>query len=398
MKHNLIILAAALTAVVSSCSGTKEEGLSEMISRSLDRAHSQALYLAKSAEPLEGQLPRTFENGELKTADYRSWICGFFPGTLWQLADRFPEDTALKSYAREFTDRIAPAQYLTDTHDLGFMVFCSAGKAYEVTHEEKYREMVLTAAKSLSTRFSGKTGVIMSWNPSEKWRYPVIIDNMMNLEMLEWAGKESADSSMLNIALSHARTTLKNHFRDDYSCYHVVSYDPETGIAEKKQTHQGYSDDSAWARGQAWALYGFTMMYRETHEEDFLAQAKNVANYIAGNPRLPEDGVPYWDFDDPAAPETPRDASAAAVMAHGFLELSLYDTENAGRWREIATKQLRTLSSPEYLAAPGEEGGFILKHSVGNKNKNSEVDVPLSYADYYYVEALLLLENILKQE
>ncbi len=390
-----ILLAAASLAAFSSCKSDKDE-LTQLIDKTFERACEQSKALAEAALPLEGLLPRTFENGELKTADYRSWICGFFPGTLWELCEYYPDNATLRHYAELYTGRVAPAQWLTDTHDLGFMIFCSAGNAYRLTGEEKYKTMVENAARSLSTRFSEKTGVIMSWNPRGDWKYPVIIDNMMNLEMLMWAGKEEPDTNLTRIALRHAETTLHNHFRDDYSCYHVVSYNPETGEAEYKQTHQGYADESAWARGQAWALYGFTMMYRLTGRAEFLDQAKHVAAFIANHPNLPQDGVPYWDFNAPDIPDAKRDASAAAVMASGFLELSLYDEgADAARWKELAIKQLRTLASPEYLAEEGTNGGFLLKHSVGNMNKNSEVDVPLSYADYYFLEALLRLKKLL---
>ena len=210
------------------------------------------------------------------------------------------------------------------------------------------------------------------------------------------AGRETGDSSLVNIALSHAETTLRNHFREDGSSWHVVSYNPETGDVELRQTHQGYSDDSAWARGQAWGLYGYTMMYRLTGRQEFLDQARKIAVFIADNPNLPEDGIPYWDFDAPDIPDALRDASAGAIMASAFLELSTLDKSgDSGRWRALAEKQLRSLASPAYLAKPGTNGGFILKHSVGHLGKGSEVDVPLSYADYYFLEALGRLEKLL---
>ena len=389
-----ILCAAAILAATACNSGQND--LRQLIDSTFDRAAEQSMLLAQTAQPKENLLPRTFEGGELKTADYRSWICGFFPGTLWELCEHFPDNAKLREYAELYTDRIAPAQWLTDTHDLGFMIFCSAGNAYKVTGDERYKTIVENAANSLATRFSDKTGVIMSWNPRGNWKYPVIIDNMMNLEMLVWAGQEEKNDSLVNIAVRHAETTMHNHFREDYSSYHVVSYNPESGQAEVKQTHQGYADDSAWARGQAWGLYGFTMMYRLTGKQEFLDHAKHIAAFIANHPNLPEDGVPYWDFNAPDIPNVLRDASAAAVMASGFLELSTYDKgADAKRWKELAIRQIRTLASPEYLAEPGTNGGFILKHSVGNMNKNSEVDVPLTYADYYFLEALLRLEEMI---
>lgn len=389
-------IAVAALATLTACGGRQEGDLEALVDRCYETALSQSMMLAENTLPEEGMLPRTFEDGKLMTADYHNWICGFFPGTLWQLYEHYPDNETLRKYAEEFTERVFPAKDLTGTHDLGFMIFCSSGNAWRLTGDAKYRDVVLTAAESLATRFNGKTGVIMSWNPNKVWKYPVIIDNMMNLEMLMWAGREAGDSSLVNIALSHAETTLRNHFREDGSSWHVVSYNPETGDVELKQTHQGYSDDSAWARGQAWGLYGYTMMYRLTGRQEFLDQARKIAVFIADNPNLPEDGIPYWDFDAPDIPDALRDASAGAIMASAFLELSTLDKSgDSDRWRALAEKQLRSLASPAYLAEPGTNGGFILKHSIGNMNKNSEVDVPLSYADYYFLEALGRLEKLL---
>ena len=234
--------AAALVVAVTACGRNREESLRTMIDRCYDTALSQSMMLAESTSPLEGMLPRTFEDGELKTTDYRGWVCGFFPGTLWELYEHYPDNARLRGYAEEFTARVFPAKDMTSTHDLGFMVFCSSGNAWRLTGDTKYRDVILAASQSLATRYNGKTGVIMSWNPNDTWKYPVIIDNMMNLEMLMWAGKEAGDSSLVNIALSHAETTLRNHFREDGSSWHVVSYNPETGDVELKQTHQGYHD------------------------------------------------------------------------------------------------------------------------------------------------------------
>ena len=393
--RQLTILLAAAVATLPACKSESDQ-LNELIDKTFERAAEQSVSLAKDVLPEEGRFPRTYEDGQIRTADYHSWICGFFPGTLWELCEYYPDNEELRGYAEAFTERVAPAQWLTDTHDLGFMVFCSAGNAYRLTGDEKYKTMVENAAHSLATRFNPKTGVIMSWNPRGNWKYPVIIDNMMNLEMLMWAGEQEHNDTLTSIAISHAETTMHNHFRPDYSSYHVVSYNPETGEAEYHQTHQGYADDSAWARGQAWGLYGFTMMYRLTGKEEFLDQAKHIAAFIAGHPNLPEDGVPYWDFNAPDIPNAPRDASAAAVMASGFLELSTFDKgPDAERWKALAIRQLRSLAGTDYLAEPGTNGGFLLKHSVGNMNKNSEVDVPLSYADYYFLEALLRLKKLL---
>lgn len=396
MKNILLFLVVVTSLFFVSCE-TKEP-LSKVIERGLDVSSKQAILLAREAESQEGKLPRTYEKGELKTSNYRAWISGFFPGVLWYLYENNPT-AELKNYAELYTARVEPAKTVTETHDLGFMLYCSFGNGYRLTGNPLYLEVLNTGAASLSTRYSDKTGVIMSWNSSEKWKYPVIIDNMMNLEFLSFVAKKVGNQSYLDMADRHARTTLSNHFRPDHSCYHVISYDTITGQPHFKGTHQGYSDDSAWARGQGWALYGYTMMYRETSEREYLQQARKVATFIKNHPNLPEDKVPYWDFNAPDIPNAPRDASAAAVMASAFIELSQLDkSEDASGWLELAEAQIRSLSSPEYLAEPGSNGGFILKHSVGNLNKQSEVDVPLSYADYYYVEALLRFKKLLDEK
>ena len=399
MKKTFIFAAAlAMACALVSCK-SEEQKLSELVDKALEASAVRAHVLAENVLPEEGLLPRTFEDGKLQTCSYPWWVSGFFPGTLWMLSEQFPADTLLRTRAEEFTARAEPAQWLTNTHDLGFMIYCSAGQGYRLTGSQRYLDDILNACKSLSTRYNPKVGLIMSWNPSEKWRYPVIIDNMMNLEMLMFGAEKSGNDSLRTIALSHAEKTIRNHFRQDYSSYHVVSYNPETGEAEAHQTAQGYADESAWARGQAWGLYGYTMMYRMSGKPEFLEQARHIAAFIADNPNLPEDGIPYWDFNAPDIPSALRDASAGAVMASAYLELSTYvEGEESERWKNLAVKQIKTLSSPEYLAGENELGGFILKHSVGNKPKNSEVDVPLTYADYYYVEALVRLKSLLSAD
>jgi len=339
----------------------------------------------------EGVLPRTFDSASRKvlTTNSRSWISGFFPGTLWFLYE-YSKDPALKQAAETRTALIANQQFYTGTHDLGFMLYCSYGNAYRITGDAADKQVLLNAAHSLSTRFNDTVGCIKSWDHGS-WTYPVIIDNMMNLELLCWAAKAAPDKRYLHIAETHANTTMKNHFRPDYSSFHVVDYDPHTGKVLAKKTAQGYADGSAWARGQSWGLYGYTMMYRETKDPKYLAQAQHIASFILHNPHLPKDMIPYWDYDAPNIPQADRDVSAAAIMASAFLELSTF-TKNKGdakTYRNAAEKILVSLSSPAYRSKSGANGGFLLMHSVGNLPGHSEIDVPLSYADYYFVEALL---------
>jgi uncharacterized protein YyaL (SSP411 family) len=220
---------------------------------------------------------------------------------------------------------------------------------------------------------------------------------MMNLELLFWATRVTGDSSYAKIAITHANTTMKNHFRPDYSSYHVVIYNPKTGAVQQRKTAQGYADESAWARGQAWGLYGYTLMYRETKNKKYLDHANHIANFILHNPNLPADKIPYWDFNAPNIPNALRDASAGAVTASALLELCRYTDKNNGQlYFKTAQTIITNLSGSCYKAAPGTNGGFILQHSVGHMPQKTEIDVPLTYADYYFVEAMTRYKNLSK--
>jgi rhamnogalacturonyl hydrolase YesR len=301
----------------------------------------------------------------------------------------YTQNPQLLEYAKTYTARLEQEQFNKGTHDLGFMLYCSYGNGYRITGDVNYRNVLLTGAESLASRFNPVVGCIQSWGASKTRQYPVIIDNMMNLEFLFWASKESGNPVYRNICISHADTTVKNHFRPDFSTYHVVSYDPITGKVEKKSTAQGYSDESAWGRGQAWGLYGFTMMYRETRDEKYLNEATHIASFILNHPNLPADKIPYWDFNAPDIPTAPRDASSGAIIASALIELSGYVEETLAKsYLNVAETQLRTLSSPEYFAQDDDNCNFILKHSVGSLPAKSEVGAPTTYADYYYIEAL----------
>ena len=332
--------------------------------------------------------PRTFENGEVVDSTPYWWCSGFFPGTCWYTYE-LTGDESIKTVAERQTMKLSDLDKLADNHDIGFQVNCSFGNAYRITGDESYIPYIIKGAERLTKRFSPVTGVLMSWNPNKQWAYPVIIDNMMNLEILMNGTKLSGNDSLAVIANSHAHVTMANHFRPDYTSYHVVSYNPETGEPAIKCTRQGYSDESAWARGQAWGLYGYTMMYRETGAPEYLEQAEHIADMLLS--RLPEDGIPFWDFDAPDIPDDVRDASAGAVMASAFVDLSRMTADKARKkaCHEMAMTQIRSLASDEYLAKVGENGNFLLMHSTGFRLKGSEVDVPLTYADYYFLEAIL---------
>ena len=383
--RNNILTTASLLAVTLAVSAQKVD-----VKKQFANAASQTTYmlsLIPAADTTGNRVsPRTFENGKFKLVKSGDWTSGFFPGELWFLYD-YTRDAKWLKQAEIFTAKIEKEQYNKGTHDLGFMINCSFGNAYRLTQKEAYKKVLIQAAKSLSTRFNPKTGVIRSWDHNaDQWKNPVIIDNMMNLELLFKATRLTGDSTFYKIAVSHADHTLKNHFRADYSSYHVVDYDPETGAVIKKQTHQGYSDESAWARGQAWGLYGFTMCYRETHDKKYLEQAQHIAKFIFSNPTMPKDLVPYWDYNDPQIPNVSRDASAAAITASALYELAGYSKGNG--YKQKADAILYSLSTA-YLSPPNQNAGFILLHSTGHRPAKSEIDVPINYADYYYLEALL---------
>ncbi len=336
-------------------------------------------------------LPKTYYPLTKKSETSKSswWCSGFYPGSLNYLYE-YSHDASIWEEAGRAEKLLEKEQFNKGTHDLGFMMYCSFGNANRLKPTKEYQEILLNSAKSLSTRFNPVIGCIQSWNASAKWKFPVIIDNMMNLELLFWATQYSGDSSFYKIAVTHANTTLKNHYRPDNSSWHVVDYDPATGKVNAKLTAQGYADYSAWARGQAWGLYGYVVMYRSTKDPKYLVQANKIANFIMNNPTLPADKIPYWDYNSPDIPATYRDASAASIAASALLELSKYvDTKKSQYYISFAEQTISALASRTYTAPVGENGGFILKHSTGNLPGSSEVDVPLTYADYYYIEAMM---------
>lgn len=333
--------------------------------------------------------PRSIDkDGNLVLVGPKDWCSGFFAGTLWQMY-QYSHMQFWRENAVSNTWLIESAKWYKGTHDLGFMIGDSFGKAYQLTGEQSYRDVMLQAARTLCTRYSPKVGCIRSWDHNaDRWTFPVIIDNMMNLEILFEAYKLTGDKSFYDIAVSHANVTIKNHFRDDYSSYHVVDYDPVTGTVRSRVTHQGYSDDSFWSRGQGWALYGYTMCYRYTHDLRYLEQAKNIAKFLFSLKNMPEDGIFFWDMKDPSIPDVPRDASAAALVASAFYELQAYVGAELGKqYIAYADKIVNSLID-HYQAPVGSNQGFLLLHSTGNKPANSEIDVPINYADYFYMEAL----------
>lgn len=392
MKYLFYPVLTSLIVLSFSCAHQKkvtaaDSELVASINKNFSDAAAQYKVLAQNL-PAD-RFPRSFDarTGKLITSGSEWWCSGFYPGTLLYLYEQ-TGDRALYTEAQRILKLLEKEKHNKSTHDLGFMMYCSFGNANRIEPKPEYNEILLTSARSLASRFNPAAGCIKSWD-SKPGDFLVIIDNMMNLELLFWATKYSGDSSFYKIAVTHANTTMKNHFRADNSSYHVLNYDPQTGAVQEKRTAQGFSNESAWARGQAWGLYGYIETYRETKDKKYLDQAIRIAAFLLGHPNLPADKIPYWDFNAPDIPNALRDASAAAIIASALLELHDYvDRPNAKRYFNIAESIIRTLSTPAYKAAAGANGGFILLHGVGHLPQRSEVDVPLTYADYYFIEAM----------
>lgn len=362
--------------------------------KEIKKAEHQTLLMLQEIEKAKKQSkvgiqlvsPRSLDEGNLILVASKDWTSGFFPGELWYLY-QLTNKEKWKQEAMLFTKLIEQEKYNGKTHDMGFKIYNSFGTGFKSINDQDYKEVIIQSAKTLSTRFNSKVGAIRSWDHnSDKWDFPVIIDNMMNLELLFEATILTGDSSFYKIAVAHANTTMKHHFRENYSTWHVIDYNPENGEVEHKQTHQGLSDESSWARGQAWALYGYTMCYRYTKNKAYLKQAENVAKFIFSHKNMPEDLIPYWDFDALNIPDEPRDVSAATVIASALYELSAYSDNKAAYLSKYNT--ILTNVAKRYTSELGKNKGFILDHSTGSKPVNSEVNVPLSYADYYYLEAM----------
>ena len=400
MKQFIQVNFILFILILCGCTSQKKttghsEQLLQIIAKNFSDASAQ--YKIMMTKLPVNRFPKTYyaQNDSMETSNSEWWCSGFYPGTLLYLYEQ-TKDQSLLAEAERMLQVLQKEKDNKSTHDLGFMMFCSFGNAERIASKPEYKQILLTSAKSLSTRFNAKVGCIKSWD-SKPGDFLVIIDNMMNLELLFWATRVSGDSSFYKIAVTHANTTMKNHFRSDYSSYHVINYDSETGEVKQKRTAQGAADESAWARGQAWGLYGFTVMYRETKDKKYLDQANHIADFILDHPNLPADKIPYWDFNAPGIPNALRDASAAAIISSALLELSSYvNDKQKTEYISVAETILKNLSNAPYKANAGTNGGFILQHCVGHMPNKTEVDVPLSYADYYFVEAMKRYKEVKK--
>lgn len=393
MKIRKLLLSLGVFLMTPAFCHAENNDISNVINNDINFSTRQySLILQQIGREGKVRIPKTIDKlGRMVYIPIDDWCSGFFPGSLCYLY-QLTNDKSWLLQSKRFTEALDSIQYLTWHHDVGFMIGSSYLNIYRLNPNKAYKKAIIQTAKSLCTRFRKKAGVIQSWNVDRGWQSkrgwtcPVIIDNMMNLELLFEATRLSGDSTYWKVAVSHANKTLENQFRKDGSCYHVVDYDPNNGAVLHRQTAQGYADNSAWARGQAWAVYGYTVCYRYTHDRKYLDQAVKTLNFVMQNPNLPEDFIPYWDFDAPNIPNEPRDVSSAACIASALYEMNNYLPDNG--YTSLADRIIRSLSSPEYRAPLGKNGCFLLMHSVGSIPHNNEIDVPLNYADYYFLEAL----------
>ncbi|WP_052206671.1 glycoside hydrolase family 88 protein [Cellulophaga baltica] len=380
--------------LIVSCSPTKKEAPVFSAQEMLDESVIKTKETLKGLSVKDSFLRNIPENQTTwESVGVNDWCSGFWPGVLWY-AYEASNDASLKKEAAAFTAPIKTIAYNSaQNHDIGFMVYCSFGNGYRITGNPEYKEVLLSAADTLATLYNDKVGSILSWpEKREEYAHNTIIDNMMNLELLFWAAKNGGDQRLYDIATSHAEVTMNNLVREDNSLYHLGSFNEETGEFLKGYTHQGYADESMWARGQTWGIYGFAMAYRETGRKDFLETSIKLADHFLE--RLPEDGIPFWDFDDPKIPNAPKDASAAAIAACGMFEIAnlVEDVTLKNKFNTAATKFVEILSSDAYYS--GDKNQALLLHSTGHLPNNSEIDMPIIYADYYYMEALMRLKKL----
>ena len=401
MRNNCFLpkLASALMLLVLiGCTGQGDKATKDIITDNVENAVAQYTLMTDIIEE-SGKIlnPRTvLEDGSIWYVPIDDWCSGFFPGSMWYLHE-LTGDEKWKNLAIKYTEDLDSVKHLKWHHDVGFMIGSSYLNGLRISDKQEYKDVIVTAAQSLATRYRPTAKVIQSWDikgwqAERGWECPVIIDNMMNLELMFEAFKFSGDSTLYQIAVDHANTTLANHFRENNSCYHVIDYSLKDGSVRNKNTAQGYAHESSWSRGQAWAIYGFTMCYRYTGDKRYLDHAENVYKFIFNHERLPEDLIPYWDYDAPEIPKEPRDASAAAVTACALYEMSTFIPDSP--YKETADKIIESLSSPAYRAEVGTNGNFLLMHSVGSIPHGHEIDVPINYADYYFLEALIKKQRL----
>lgn len=392
MKFLLLCVSFLIFNSSTSQANDRPESIPLWVKNSFEFAQVQTKKMLP--EVLESKLlPRSKERGLREIGD---WTSGYYPGILWYLY-AYTNDEYWKTNAEKVTALLEEQQYNTEDHDVGFRIFCSYGNGWLLTGNKEYEKVIIQAAQSLATRYNEKTRTIMSWNPnpSRDWKFPVIIDNMPNLELIYEAYKMTGEKRLKDISIAHSDRTMKYQYRGNYSCPHVVDYDPETGAFRKMDWNNGFCEPliAEWSRGQSWGLYGYTMMYRQTNDKRYLEHAEKIAEFLLNHPNMPEDMIPYWDYAAPRIP-TMRDSSAGAIMASALIELSTY-SEEGEKYFKAGETMLKNLASDEYQADPICNGNYILRKATGNYMRGSEVNGTLIYADYYFIEGLFRYLNLI---
>ena len=322
---------------------------------------------------------KTDTDGSWITHSRDNWTSGFFSGALWY-AYALTEEQKWRDAAIAWSADLESRKNNTGTHDVGFQMMSSWGNWYKLTGREDNVPVIIQTANSLSKRFNETIGCTRSWGGvNDNSKFLVIVDNMMNLELLFWAAKNGGDQKYHEMAVRHAETTMQHHVRDDGSTFHVIDFNFD-GTVKSKYTHQGYRDWSTWSRGQAWGIYGFVVSYRESGDQRFLDIAQQMADYFINN--LPDDFVPYSDFDAPNIPNESKDASAAAITCSALFELNSFVEGDKYR---IAAENILTSLLSNYLTKETNLSSILQKGCV----RWGSHEQGLIYADYYFLEAII---------
>jgi hypothetical protein len=357
------------------------------------------LYITKykkfiDSHPDSTLFPRSFQNDRLNMVSSDDWTSGFLPGILWYLYE-YSGDIDFLRAAKSWTYALTEESHNTSTHDIGFIINSSFGQGYRITKDVSYKKVLNTAAESLASRYVDEIGCIKSLDEIDNFNYPVLIDNMVNLEILYKTWKWNNNEKYYHIANKHSINTMEKQFRPDFSSFQVVDYDTGSFLPKYRGSFQGYSDSTAWARGQSWGLYGFVVAFRETQDRVYLDQSIRIASYILGHENFPDDCIPYWDYLSPDIPDTYRDATAAAILASALIELSSFsEVKQPGQYVKVAKNIIHTMVTQGYIDNHNEYENFVLNKGVGSIPGDYEVGVPIIYGDYYLLEALVRYKNL----
>ena len=377
----------------------------EEIAAALDFCEAQVVHVLPD---FTGKFQKAYsENGFYQPIENNYWTTGFWTGEVW-LAYEYAlakghgaQADALKSagmahvdsFYRRITEKIE-----VDHHDMGFLYTPSCVAAYKLTGDKKAREAAILAADQLLTRYHPVGEFLQAWGPMDGAdNYRLIIDCLLNLPLLYWAGDETGDAKYRDIAEKHIHTAVANVIREDYSTWHTFFFNPETGAPDHGATCQGYRDGSAWARGQAWGIYGMALAYRYTGRKEYIELFKRVTEYFLAH--LPNDLVPFWDLEFTDGDDQPRDSSSASIAVCGMLEMSRYlDREDAAHYTALAKRLLKSVCDNYAVKDMAVSNGLVLhstysNHSPYNTCNHYGVDECNSWGDYFYMEALMRLHK-----